>query len=183
MTEIVTSRLRLRRATLGDLDAMHALLSDPVAMRYWSTPPHTDLAQTRAWLEAMIKASPEQSDDWVITYEGRVIGKAGCWRLPEIGFILHPDFWGQGFAQEALSAIIDRVFDIHGLAAIEADVDPRNLGSLAVLAKLGFRETGRARRTWKVGEEWCDSVYLALPRPILEWPLRKTAAPNPGPDA
>jgi hypothetical protein len=33
------------------------------------------------------------------------------------------------------------------------------------LAKLGFVETHRAPRTWLVGEEWCDSVYLALQRP------------------
>jgi RimJ/RimL family protein N-acetyltransferase len=34
-----------------------------------------------------------------------------------------------------------------------------------VLAKLGFVETGRAERTFLLGEEWCDSVYLALARP------------------
>ena len=162
---------------------MHAVLSDPAAMRYWSTPPHTDVDQTRDWLGRMLKASPEESDDFLIECEGRIIGKAGCWRLPEIGFILHPDYWGRGLASEALAPIIDHVFETRGLAAIEADVDPRNAGSLAVLKKLGFRETGRANRTWKVGDEWCDSVYLALPRPILEWPLRRTASPNPGPES
>ncbi len=182
MTEIITARLRLRRAAPGDLEAMHAVLSDPEAMRYWSTPPHTELAQTREWLDRMIHASPEQSDEFLIEYNGQVIGKAGCWRLPEIGFILNREFWGRGFATEALEPIIQRLFDTFGLPAIEADVDPRNTGSLAVLGKLGFRETGRARRTWKVGDEWCDSVYLALPRPILEWPLRRSAAPNPAPE-
>jgi [ribosomal protein S5]-alanine N-acetyltransferase len=183
MIEIITSRLRLRRPTLDDLDAMHAVFSDPAAMRYWSTPPHTDRAETVAWLERMINAPPAESDDFLIEHQGRIIGKAGCWRLPEIGFILHPDYWGQGLAREALSPIIDHVFDTHGVPAIEADVDPRNQGSLAVLKRLGFRETGRAKRTWKIGDEWCDSVYLALPRPILEWPLRRTAAPNPRPES
>ena len=51
------------------------------------------------------------------------------------------------------------------IEAIKADVDPRNQGSLRLLARLGFVETHRAGRTWLVGDEWCDSVYLALPRP------------------
>ena len=165
MDEIVTQRLRLRRARPDDLEALHAIFIHPAAMRYWSTPPHADLAETRAWLEAMIAAPPDESDDFVIEFEGRVICKAGCWRLPEIGYILHPDDWGQGFAFEALSAIIPHVFARFPIPAIEADVDPRNAASLSLLERLGFKEVRRAERTAKIGDEWVDSVYLALPRP------------------
>lgn len=164
MTEIITPRLKLRRARAEDLDDIHAVLSNPEAMRYWSSLPHTDLEQTQMWLESMIAAPPLESDDFVIEHLGHVIGKAGCWRLPEIGFILHPDCWGQGLAFEALHPIIERVFARFEIEAIEADVDPRNQGSLRLLARLGFVETRRAARTFKIGEEWCDSVYLALRR-------------------
>src|SRR5580658_1935163 len=99
--ELVTARLKLRRAAPGDLEAMHEILSDRRAMRFWSTAPHRDLAQTRVWLAAMIADGPPLSGDFVIEHRGRVIGKAGAWRVPEIGFILHPDYWGQGFAAEA----------------------------------------------------------------------------------
>jgi RimJ/RimL family protein N-acetyltransferase len=165
VAEILTSRLRLRRARGDDLADLHSVLSNAEAMRFWSTPPHADLAQTRTWLANMIAASPQDSDDFVIQFNGEVIGKAGCWRLPEIGFILHPDFWGRGLASEALSAVIARVFTAFPVAAIEADVDPRNARSLELLGRLGFTETRRAQKTVKVGEEWCDSVYLALVRP------------------
>jgi RimJ/RimL family protein N-acetyltransferase len=165
MTELVTPRLRLRRALSTDLDGLHAVFSQPAAMRYWSTPPHADRQQTREWLDGMIGAAPDVSDDFVVEYEGRVIGKVGCWRLPEIGYILHPDHWGRGLATEALTAVIGHIFSTRPIAAVHADVDPRNTGSLRLLARLGFTETHRARRTWLVGEEWCDSVYLALPRP------------------
>ena len=55
---------------------------------------------------------------------------------------------------------------------IDADVDPRN-ASLAEASRrvLGFRETGRKERTWLVGNEWCDSVYLALD--ASSWRLRR----------
>jgi len=107
--EIVTARLRLRRAGMDDLAAIHAVLSDAQAMRYWSTPPHATLEQSRVWLASMVAASPSESDDFLIEYEGRVIGKAGCWRMPEIGFVLHPDFWGKGLAHEAVGAAIEHV--------------------------------------------------------------------------
>lgn len=165
MDRIVTERLILRRACEADLAAMHAVLSSPDATRYWSTPAHRDVEQTREWLVAMITADPATSDDFVIEREGRVIGKAGCFRLPEIGYILHPDHWRQGLAQEALSAVLAYLFSRHPLPAVVADVDPRNTASLRLLAKLGFTVSGRAQRTWFVGGEYCDSIYLTLSRP------------------
>ena len=165
MTELLTPRLRLRPAQAGDLEGLHAVFSHPEAMRYWSRPPHTQVEQTRDFLDNMIGAPADVSDDFVLEYQGRVVGKAGCWRIPEVGYILHPDLWGQGLGTEALTAVIAHVFTTRAVEAITADVDPRNVGSLRLLAKLGFVETHRAQRTWLVGEEWCDSIYLALRRP------------------
>ena len=165
MTEIVTPRLRLRRARADDLEALHAVFTQPAAMRYWSTPPHTELQQTREWLDGMIASPAALSDDFIVEYQGVAIGKAGCWRLPSIGYILHPDRWGQGLAREALTAVVAHVFATRDIEAINADVDPRNEGSLKLLDRLGFVETHRAQRTWLVGEEWCDSIYLSLRRP------------------
>jgi RimJ/RimL family protein N-acetyltransferase len=165
MERIVTERLVLRRAREEDLEAMHAVLSHPVPMRYWSSLPHRELAETRAWLGNMIAADPTISDDYVVELDGRVIGKAGCYHLPAIGYILHPDHWRRGYAAEALTAVIARIFERHRLDAITADVDPRNTGSIRLLTKLGFVERGRAARTWHIGDEWCDSVYFQLPSP------------------
>lgn len=165
MTELQTSRLRLRPARPSDLAALHRVLGDPQAMAFWSTPPHQHLETTSAWLQDMISAPPETSHDFVVEHQGVVIGKAGFYQLPEIGFILHPDYWGRGLAREALGAVVASVFANYLIPEIIADVDPRNAGSLAVLTRLGFRETGRAERTLLVGDTWCDSVYLALARP------------------
>lgn len=167
MDAIRTDRLILRHATSDDVAEMHAVLSSPAAMRYWSTPPHRTVRQTRDWLRSMIDAASADSMDFVLEHEGKVIGKAGCWRLPEIGFILHPDHWGKGLAHEALTAIIARLFEHIPIPEITADVDPRNSACLTLLKRLGFNQTGNALRTWLVGDEWCDSIYLALPRPDL----------------
>lgn len=162
VTELRTERLLLRPARTDDLEALHAIMRQPRAMAYWSTPPHDSVEQTADFLEGMMTIPPREGEDFVIECEGQMIGKAGLYRFPDIGYILDPAFWGRGLAREALAALIVRAFSVHRLPRIQADVDPRNAASLRLLARLGFRETHRQTRTWLVGEEWCDSVYLVL---------------------
>ena len=160
--EIITERLRMRRARMSDLPAIHGLLSDPRNMRFWSTPPHASLDQSDKWLRSMVEADPSESDDFVIELDGRVVGKLGCWRLPEIGFMIGADETGRGLASEAMAAFLDRRRQIGEPRRLTADVDPRNIASLRLLTGQGFVETGRAKGAWIVGGEVCDSVYLAL---------------------
>jgi RimJ/RimL family protein N-acetyltransferase len=159
--EIRTDRLLLRRASLDDVPAMHAIMSNPVAMRFWSTPPHADVDDTRRWIESMIEDEPAERDDFIMTVDGHLVGKLGAWRLPEIGFLLDPAQWGRGYASEALAAYIDRRRKL-GSTELTADVDPRNLASIRLLERAGFAESGRASGTWQVGDELCDSVYFRL---------------------
>lgn len=159
--EIRTDRLLLRRACADDVVAMHGIMSDAQAMRYWSTPPHNGVDDTARWMASMIDVDPATSDDFIVTLEGKLIGKLGAWKLPEIGFLLHPRCWGMGYASEALAAFIKRR-RLLGSTELTADVDPRNEGSLRLLARHGFIETGRAAGTWQVGDELCDSIYFRL---------------------
>jgi len=164
LDEIRAERLLLRPARLDDLAPLHAMMSDADTMRYWSTPPHADLETTRAWLDSMIAAPAEISDDFIVEKDGEAIGKLGAWRLPEVGYLIGRPHWGRGYAAEAMAAFVAHAF-AHRTDHLTADVDPRNTASLALLARAGFRETGRAERTWCVGGLWCDSVYLRLDRP------------------
>jgi RimJ/RimL family protein N-acetyltransferase len=158
---IRTERLLLRRATMGDTAAMHAIMSDPRAMRYWSNPPHKTFGETERWMASMVEGDPSDRDDFIVTLDGRLIGKLGAWKLPEIGFLIDPAYWGRGYASEGLGAFIQRRRDL-GSTELTADVDPRNLSSIMLLARHGFMETGRASGTWQVGDELCDSIYYRL---------------------
>ena len=160
--EFRTERLLLRLARADDLEPLHAIFSDPRAMAFWSSMPHGDRQTTRDWLASMMAIQPGEGEDFIVECDGQLLGKAGLYRFPDIGYILHPDHWGRGYAREALTLVIDRAFEAHGPERISADVDPRNEGSLALLKKLHFREIRRAERTWEIGGEWYDSVYLAL---------------------
>ena len=163
--ELKTDRLTLRRARQSDLVEGNAFMAHAGAMRYWSTPPHSDIEQTRSWLQAMIDASPQVSADFVIEFEGRAIGEVGTFPLPQFGFILHPDYWRRGFGFEAASAAIGHIFETRAVESLVADVDPRNGGSIALLVKLGFVKTGQAQGTLCVAGEWVDSAYYCLNRP------------------
>lgn len=174
---LITPRLTLRRARMSDLDDMHRVFTQAPAMRYWSVPEHDHIDQTAAFLEGMIRS--ENADDFVIEHQGRAVGKAGAWNLPEIGYILHPDLWGQGLGAEAVLAVITHLFASHPLPELTAELDPRNLASLKLLHKLGFVETGRAERTMQWRDEWCDSIYMALPRPTPRPTPRPRARPGP----
>ncbi|MCH8615110.1 GNAT family N-acetyltransferase [Sphingomonas sp. SM33] len=159
--EIRTERLVLRRAGYEDAVAMHRIMSDPVAMRYWSSPPHRTLDETERWVAAMVEADPSVGDDFLVTLDGDVIGKFGAWKLPEFGFLLDPVHWGKGYASEAMVAFIEHCRN-RGATELTADVDPRNLSSIRLLKRHGFVETGRGTGTWQVGDELCDSIYFRL---------------------
>ena len=111
--------------------------------------------------------------DFLIEVDGQVIGKAGFWKAPEIGYILHPDWWGSGLAQEAVGATIDHLFQTTDHDEATADVDPSNSASIRLLERLGFRKTGFAERTWNVGGAWFDSLYYGLRRD--DWAVQSKA--------
>ena len=172
LDRIVTDRLVLRPARLDDADSLHAIFTRPEAMTWWSSPPHDALDQTRAWLDSMI-ARQHSGLDFLIERDGRVIGKAGFWKAPDIGYILHPDYWGQGLARESVVAVLHRLFALTDHDEVTADVDPDNAASIRLLESLGFRRTGFAERTWNVGGEWKNSYFYAVSRE--EWLARTDA--------
>ena len=160
--EIRTARLVLRRPTMEDAPALHhRLYGDPEIMRYGSRLPDGDVAQTAGFLAKTIAANDSgEGDDFIMLLDGEVIGKCGLWRGNEIGFQVARAHWGKGLVREAAEAILARA-KARGLQSVTADVDPRNARSLALLERLGFVKTGEAKNTFRLGEEWTDSVYLA----------------------
>jgi RimJ/RimL family protein N-acetyltransferase len=140
-------------------------------MRYWSHSAHDHLSKTEKTLNGMIASSAETGLEFVIERNGEVIGKAGLWRIAEVGYILHPAHWGQGLAREALESIIKTAWKHYpDLGEISAEIDPRNIASARLLAHLGFKLTHSARATIQINGEWCDSDYYTLLRPVPDGP-------------
>ena len=138
MTQIRTERLLLRPAKPYDLEAFHTILSDARATAYWSTPPHTDIAETESWLAAMLAIDPAKGEDFAIELDGRLIGKVGLFEFPEIGFILHPDSWGLGYATEAGRRAVAYGFEEVCVDRLFSCILPDNTRSQSVAGRLGF---------------------------------------------
>ena len=166
-----TARLVLRALEPRDAEALFAIFADAEAMRYWSGPPWTDMAEARAMIERERDGvATRTSLRWGIATRDRdvVIGTptlfsfhAQC-RRAEIGYILNREHWGRGVMNEALGAVIDWAFGTLRLHRIEADIDPRNARSVRALERLGFVREGLLRERWRVGDEVSDSVMMGL---------------------
>ena len=160
---IETTRLLLRPVMRYDALVLHEALSDPVVMRYWSTPPHTELQETETWIGESITAMARgDAHDFAVLHQGEVIGRVAFWMGDEIGLFFLRKAWGKGFAREAVAAVLRYGFEKLSFKQVRADVDPENVASLRLLEALGFKRTGFAKNTLKVGETWVDSVYLTL---------------------
>ena len=166
-----TTRLRLRGFVDSDLGGLFALHSDPRAMRYWSFPAWTDIAEASGYFASALEGrDPDRMLCWVITLRGedRLVGTTTLAAIDraqgraEIGYALRPDHWGAGLAREAVQAVLQHAFDGLGLRRIEADIDPRNAASCRLVERLGFTREGLLRERWCVAGEVSDSAIYGL---------------------
>ena len=75
----------------------------------------------------------------------------------EIGWHLHPDAWGHGYATEAAAAVLDDAFS-RGLARVIAVTDPDNRASQAVCRRLGMTHFGRTTRYYDTPNELFEKL-------------------------
>jgi RimJ/RimL family protein N-acetyltransferase len=105
---------------------------------------------------ATVHALDERHGCWAIELsDARIAGTVLFKPLPngvgevEVGWHLHPDSWGHGYATEAARAVIDRGFSA-GVPEVYAVVRPGNAPSMAVCRRLGMTALGRLRRWYDV---------------------------------
>lgn len=176
-----TERLVLREFEDGDAAACNVYESDPIAVRYQSYGLMTldeSLANIRKVREETQASDPRTIFELAVVVRDSqlLVGKCGlavrrpAHRAGEIWYAIRRDRWGQGYAVEAMTALIDHGFRELGLHRIYADSDPRNAPSLRVAEKLGMRREGVLRDQWYLKDEWCDSVIFAVLE--HEWRVR-----------
>lgn len=79
-----------------------------------------------------------------------------------LGYYLGADFSGKGYMTEAIGLILRFAFKALKLHRIEANVQPQNLSSIAVLQKNGFIKEGFSKRYLKIGARWRDHERFAI---------------------
>lgn len=88
----------------------------------------------------------------------------GVWQWANLGYIIHNQFWRQGFAKEAVTAVIKAGFEKLHYHRIEAAINLDNHASIALVESLGLQRECIRRRYWYENEQWVDHlIYVALP--------------------
>jgi ribosomal-protein-alanine N-acetyltransferase len=155
MVEMLTERLRIRDHVASDLEAMHQLLSDPVAMRYLPDLHTESLAQSRENLDQAMAETGEAADAaarkrWFFAVtdrvSGRYLGEIGytvitdspVGKVAQLGYFLLPEAWGQGIAVEAAEAVLRYAFTVGLVFKMETGCLRENSASERVMQKLGM---------------------------------------------
>ncbi len=185
---IHTGRLLIRAIETGDIENIFARRNHPEVARLqdWEYP--FPMEKTVSLVESVIALAEPASGEWwmalVALSDGSVVGDLAVkltWegRTAEVGYSLDRRHWGNGYATEALSALVDYLFDECEVTRVFGMLDPANTASARVLERSGFLYEGRTRLSyWKDGECSDDLIY-GMTRPDRDaWTARPRTAPD-----
>lgn len=168
---IVTDRLTLRSYRPDDLEPTLAYYSDPVVARYipwepWSREQATEHLERRIGRTGIIGLDSALS--LVVEREGVVVGDVVLWPTEEtlsrgeVGWAFHPDAAGQGYATEAVRALIGVAFGVYRFRRLVAQLDARNTNSARLCERVGMTKEAHLRQDFWAKGEWTDNVIYGL---------------------
>lgn len=142
-----TERLNFRPYRLDDLDRLAEWFQDPVMMRYYGG--LKDRQETLEWLERLTRTMSEKNYGyWVLELaeNGVPVGHCGIADQtvddaiePEVGYLLHRDYWHRGYATEAAATLYDYALSDLGHDRIISIIDPENAASISVAERNGLQ--------------------------------------------
>jgi len=178
-----TGRLLLRPLRETDAPSLLAIFSDAKFMHFGTTPPWNSIDEAHAMIHRDVKAMAsgerirlgvERVADQALIGICTLFAWDKACRSAEVGYGLISHAWGQGYMHEALVALLDFGFSELNLNRVEADIDPRNIGSAKSLERIGFTKEGHLRENCVVNGVLTDSARYGLL--LREWPSSVTAA-------
>ena len=173
---IVTERLCLRPFRADDLPAFVAYRSAAEVARYQSWDTTFSIADAERFLDEQQEVEFGRPGGWVQLAAtdrdtGGLCGDCAVHVLAdqpgtaEVGVTFALEHQGSGLATEALSAVVTRLFEDHGLHRVYAEADDRNVAVQRLLERLGFRcEARLVEADWFKGEWTTLRIYALLRR-------------------
>jgi RimJ/RimL family protein N-acetyltransferase len=171
-TETRTQRLILRDLEPSDAGRIFAYRSRPEVARFqsWGTESQDDI---QSYIGGHSGSDPGVPGLWyqvgISLQSGRqLIGDCGFHVLKtdpgqaEIGIALAPESQGQGYAAEALRALLNYLLIDLGKYRVFSSVDPRNFRSLALMERIGMRKEAHFIKSLWFKDEWVDDMIFAM---------------------
>lgn len=169
-----TERLLLRRVSINDLNEILELRGNPETMKFIPRPMvKTEEDALNHFKMIDEKIEKNEGINWAITVKGnpKLIGIIGHYRIQpenhrcEIGYMILPQYNGQGIVTEAIKAVLEYGFEDMNMHSIEAVIDPDNIASERVLQKNGFvKEAHILENEYYDGKFWDTVIYSILKR-------------------
>ena len=149
-----TDRCLIRELSLSDLPALYELYAKP-GMTDYVEPLYdyeTELEYQKAYIENMYGFY--EYGMWLVFSKetGKLIGRAGL-EHDELGYMIAPELWNQGYATEVCRFIIDYARENTDFEELYCRIDERNEASVRLAKKLGFTNSGH------VDEDIHASIY------------------------
>jgi ribosomal-protein-alanine N-acetyltransferase len=170
-------RVCLRHPVREDAEAFLSMVRESRRLhRPWVHPPG-DLQAFQAYVD---RTSSERFRGLLIIHrhDGGIVGVAnlseivhGVFQCAYLGYYANACYAGRGLMQEGLALVLRHGFRSLKLHRIEANVQPENSRSLALVQRLGFQKEGYSPRYLKVGGQWRDHERWALL--VEDWRRRR----------
>lgn len=169
--ELKSERLLYRKILLKDSKDLYLIRSNDDVMRFMDSYTIGSISETEKLIRSVWEAYKNGSGiSWGIIEKcsNSFIGYFGFWRIipehcrAEIGFALHPKYWGNGYMTETLNTLIKYGFNKIKLHSIEANVNPENKNSIKLLEKTGFKKEAYFRENLLFNNRFIDSIIYSL---------------------
>lgn len=176
--ELTTDRLLLRQMTLADAPAVQRLRSNVDVMKHINRPHTKTVEEAQNWIQVIQEALANNTGiTWCLCLKEapqKHVGSIGLWRIDrenyraEIGYMLEPSLQGKGHMYEALQKVVEYGFREMKLHSIEAQLDPRNSASAALLKKGGFVQEALFKENYYWQGRFDDTAVYSLLTPFQE---------------
>jgi ribosomal-protein-alanine N-acetyltransferase len=184
---LLTTR-RLRLTTLDGADAddfLRAARASRALHRPWVHPP----CSSAAFAERIARSRGPQQRAFVVRRRDDA-ALVGCVEISQIvlgplrsaylGYYVFAGHARRGYMREALARLLRHAFGELGLHRLEANIQPGNAASIALVRSLGFEREGYSPRYLKIGGRWRDHERWAIRADML--PLRARGGRDQAPD-
>ncbi len=147
--KLETKRLILRRYNESDIDAFYEILHDDRLHKYIPFPDLTKDEELEYINKCMVEANDSKYEKWAIVLKenNETIGNISVNTVNKkhnycnVGYVVRYDYWGNGYADEALKAVSDYLLD-SGYYLVECSCNELNTQSSKAMIKAGFKKDG-----------------------------------------
>ena len=170
MDPLIGDLTTLREFRTSDLEDYLAIVGDDRVTSWMSFDSRDRDAAEKALTAIVERAAQEDRPDYLLAVTRRdddsVVGFARLGptgvKAVHLGYAIHADHWGQGYATDASRVMVRLAFGPLGMHRVSAAIGPENEASIAVVKRLGFTYEGRIRHHVFTNGSWRDSLLYSL---------------------